>query len=90
MIVSGPTISRYAELFDIPIAEVVAWMNQYITGPWPSSMVPDLEATESGREASIKAYVKREVEFADLSSMGVGVNERIKAANACRREASNA
>ena len=85
MIKIGPVVERYATAFNVPPQEVVEWMNAYITGPWPSALEPHLERTESEREASVKAYVKREVDIYDLSMLAVGLNDRMAASLKERR-----
>ncbi len=61
---AGPMVQRYAELFDVPVGEVVAWMSSYINEPANWQKLQELglyEATEAERAESIKTYVKDQV-----------------------------
>ena len=81
-ITAGPTLTRYSELFDVPIKEAVDWMDGYVNHP--DRDVPEqvkrgeVEATEKERFESIAAYIKRRInESADV---------RIKTSIAQQRE----
>ena len=53
-------VVAYAEKFDVPVSEVVAWVNQYVKGPWVSDMLPNIELSEAERMDSIKRYITAE------------------------------
>jgi len=53
----GPMLEKYAKQFVVEIDEVVEWVNSYVNGPWPESLMPHLEQTESERLASIRGYI---------------------------------
>ena len=65
-IIEGPTIKRFSELFDIPVKEVVYWIDGYVN--CPESMFSDqlnegfIEDSENERFSSIAEYIKRRIE----------------------------
>lgn len=77
-ITTGPMLVKYADYFDIPIAEVVEWVNRYVNHPEDFHNPELIEKTEAQRLESIKAYITKRI---DESS-----NERIRQANAARKQ----
>ena len=65
-ITAGATLQRFADLFDVPIEEVVAWVNGYVNHPdreAPEQVKRgEVEATEKERFASIASYIKLRIE----------------------------
>ena len=70
-ITRGPMLEKFAGYFDIPIAEVVDWVNRYVNHPEDFENQHLIEKTESERVESIKAYIQMRI---NASS-----NERIRA-----------
>ncbi len=64
-ITKGPVIEKFAELFDIPVEEVIEWVAAYVNRP--ESEFPELvktgliEATDEERFRSIAAYIKSRI-----------------------------
>ena len=67
-ITKGPMLERFAKYRDIPIDEVVAWVNSYVNEP---HLFPHAEETEQERLASIRAYIEMR--------LSESINERIRA-----------
>lgn len=76
-ITKGPMLEKYARYFDVPIDEVVDWVNSYVNHPGDFHNPELIEKTEAQRLESIKAYITMRI---DESS-----NERIRQANAARK-----
>jgi len=77
-ITKGPMLEKYARYFDVPIDEVVDWVNSYVNHPGDFHNPELIEKTEAQRLESIKAYITKRI---DESS-----NERIRKANAARKQ----
>jgi len=64
-ITAGPTVKAYATKVGASVEEVLAWLADYIDGPrsnWLDAMCKvSIKETPEAREASIRAYLKREV-----------------------------
>ena len=64
-ITQGPVIEKFAALFDIPVEEVIEWVDAYVNRP--ESEFPYLverglvEKTEEERFRSIAAYIKARI-----------------------------
>lgn len=58
-ITAGPTLQRYADVFDVPIDEVVEWVNGYVNTPTESCPGQKFEPTEKDRLACIKGYIEQ-------------------------------
>lgn len=55
-ITEGPSIRRFAELFDLTVDEVIEWVNAYVNHP--DEFVCTTEPTEKERFKSISKYIK--------------------------------
>lgn len=77
-ITKGPTLEKYATYFDIPLDEVLEWVNGYVNQPEVNCPDQPYEATEAERFTSIGGYIKRQVAGT--------ANERIRMANAARKQ----
>ena len=60
-ITKGPLLQKYGDCFGVPVDEVIEWVSGYVNGPWPESLIPQLEPTEQERLTHIKAYIASEV-----------------------------
>ena len=64
-ITQGPVIEKFSALFDIPVAEVIEWVSDYVNRP--ETLFFDLvdygfiEKTEEERFRSIAAYIKSRI-----------------------------
>lgn len=76
-ITKGPMLEKYARYFNVPIDEVVDWVNSYVNHPGDFHNPELIEKTEAQRLESIKEYITMRI---DESS-----NERIRQANAARK-----
>jgi len=61
-ITQGPAITKFSELFDVPVEEVIEWVSGYVNRP--ETEFPDLveygliEETEAERFKSMADYIK--------------------------------
>lgn len=75
----GPMIRKFSVMRDIPIKEVMFWVNSYVNSP---ELFKDAEKTAQERAESIKRYITSRVENS--------LTERIKASILAQKEENNA
>ena len=76
-ITRGPMLEKYARYFNVPIDEVVEWVNAYVNHPGDFHNPELIEKTEAERMQSIKGYITMRIN--DTS------NERIRASIAAEK-----
>lgn len=63
-ITAGPMVQKYSERFEIPIDEVLAWMNAYVNSPDQFPRLVELEMiqpTAMERAEHIRAMIQDEL-----------------------------
>lgn len=60
-ITKGPTLQRFAEIFDWTIEEVLEWVNGYVNSP-ETSIIGPYEATEAERFSAMRKYIDWRIE----------------------------
>jgi hypothetical protein len=55
---AGPLMKEYADCYGCEANDVVAWVNDYVNGPWPESLKENIEPTEKERLEAIKGYIE--------------------------------
>ena len=75
----GPMIRKFAVMRDIPIKDVMFWVNSYVNSP---ELFKDAENTARERAESIKRYITMRVENS--------LTERIKQSIVKQKEENNA
>lgn len=65
-ITKGPTLQKFADIFDIAIDEVVAWVNGYVNAPEKNYTEQHraglVEATEKARFDTMRKYIDWRIE----------------------------
>lgn len=56
-ITKGPMLEKYARYFNVPIDEVVDWVNSYVNHPGDFHNPELIEKTEAERMQSLKGYI---------------------------------
>lgn len=61
-ITKGPMLEKYARYFNVPIDEVVDWVNSYVNHPGDFHNPELIEKTEAQRLESIKEYITMRID----------------------------
>lgn len=77
---AGPVMKEYAACFGCEEKDVIAWVNQYVNGPWTKEQA--VEPTEKERLESIKGYIEAMVQASLSRKIKREMKEKKEAANA--------
>ena len=83
-VTAGATLQQFSDVFDIPIDEVVEWVNGYVNHPEKQAVEQfkrgEVEPTEKERFASIASYIKSRIENTADSRIKASLRQEQKVA----------